>query len=215
MIDIMKHVTFNQVKGIFGFDGSSNIGKIMFPAVQAAPSFSSSFPFIFGGKKDVTCLIPCAIDQDPYFRMTRDVAPVLKFKKPALLHSTFFPALQGAQTKMSASDANSSIFLSDTPKQIKNKINKYAFSGGGVTVEEHREKGGNCDVDISYQYLTFFLEDDDKLAQIKKVSHDVFISSTLYNVMLVTRIDKIFCTLLLEKFSWSARNFIANENLRS
>jgi len=168
MIDIMKHVTFNQVKGIFGFDGSSNIGKIMFPAVQAAPSFSSSFPFIFGGKKDVTCLIPCAIDQDPYFRMTRDVAPVLKFKKPALLHSTFFPALQGAQTKMSASDANSSIFLSDTPKQIKNKINKYAFSGGGVTVEEHREKGGNCDVDISYQYLTFFLEDDDKLAQIKK-----------------------------------------------
>merc|ERR1712129_243270 len=89
MIDIMKHVTFNQVKGIFGFDGSTNIGKIMFPAVQAAPSFSSSFPFIFGGKKDVTCLIPCAIDQDPYFRMTRDVAPVLKFKKPALLHSTF------------------------------------------------------------------------------------------------------------------------------
>ena len=52
MIDIMKHVTFNQVKGIFGFDGSSNIGKIMFPAVQAAPSFSSSFPFIFGGKKE-------------------------------------------------------------------------------------------------------------------------------------------------------------------
>ena len=49
--------------------------------------------------KDVTCLIPCAIDQDPYFRMTRDVAPVLKFKKPALLHSTFFPALQGKQLK--------------------------------------------------------------------------------------------------------------------
>jgi len=168
MIDIMKHVTFNQVKGIFGFNDSTNIGKIMFPAVQAAPSFSSSFPFIFGGKKDVTCLIPCAIDQDPYFRMTRDVAPVLKFKKPALLHSTFFPALQGAQTKMSASDANSSIFLSDTPKQIKTKINKYAFSGGGVTVEEHKEKGGNCDVDISYQYLTFFLEDDEKLEKIRQ-----------------------------------------------
>lgn len=70
---------------------------------------------------------------------------------------------------MSASDANSSIFLTDTPKQIKNKINKYAFSGGGVTVEEHREKGGNCDVDISYQYLTFFLEDDEKLEKIRQV----------------------------------------------
>jgi len=84
------------------------------------------------------------------------------------LHSTFFPALQGAQTKMSASDANSSIFLTDTGKQIKNKINKHAFSGGGKDEKEHREKGGNCDVDISYQYLTFFLEDDEKLAKIRE-----------------------------------------------
>lgn len=60
--------------------------------------------------------------QDPYFRMTRDVAPRIGYPKPALLHSTFFPALQGAQTKMSASDANSSIFLTDTPKQLKNKV---------------------------------------------------------------------------------------------
>ena len=168
MLQIMKHVTFNQVKGIFGFNESTNIGKIMFPAIQAAPSFSSSFPFIFGDRKDITCLIPCAIDQDPYFRMTRDIAPVLKCKKPALILSKFFPALQGAQTKMSASDPNSSIFLTDTPKQIKNKINKYAFSGGGATVEEHKEKGGNWEVDVSYQYLSFFLEDDEKLEKIRK-----------------------------------------------
>ena len=51
--------------------------------------------------------------------------------------------------------------------QVKNKINKYAFSGGGATVEEHRKNGGNCDVDISYQYLTFFLKDDDKLEKIR------------------------------------------------
>ena len=63
MLQVMRHVTFNQVKGIFGFNDSTNIGKIMFPAVQAAPSFSSSFPFIFGKRRDVTCLIPCAIDQ--------------------------------------------------------------------------------------------------------------------------------------------------------
>jgi tryptophanyl-tRNA synthetase len=168
MLQIMKHVTFNQVKGIFGFDGSTNIGKIMFPAIQAAPSFSSSFPFIFGSRKDITCLIPCAIDQDPYFRMTRDIAPVLKCKKPALLLSKFFPALQGAKSKMSSSDPTSSIFLTDTPKQNKNKINKNSFSGGGATVEEHKEKGGNCEVDVSFQYLTFFLEDDDKLEKIRQ-----------------------------------------------
>ncbi|KAH1171388.1 tryptophan--tRNA ligase, cytoplasmic [Mauremys mutica] len=168
VVKVQKHVTFNQVKGIFGFTDSDCIGKISFPAIQAAPSFSSSFPQIFKDKKDIQCLIPCAIDQDPYFRMTRDVAPRIGYLKPALLHSVFFPALQGAQTKMSASDPNTSIFLTDTPKQIKTKINKHAFSGGKDTIEEHRKYGGNCEVDVSYMYLTFFLEDDDKLEQMKQ-----------------------------------------------
>lgn len=65
--------------------------------------------------------------QDPYFRMTRDVAPKLGLRKPALLHSTFFPALQGAQSKMSASDPNSSIFLTDSDEQIKSKVNKFEY----------------------------------------------------------------------------------------
>ena len=54
--------------------------------------------------------------------MTRDVAPRLKFPKCALLHSVFFPALQGSQSKMSASDVTSSIFLTDTPAEIKEKV---------------------------------------------------------------------------------------------
>ncbi|KAH8278658.1 hypothetical protein KR018_006655 [Drosophila ironensis] len=167
IIRIQKCVTFNQVKGIFGFGDSDIIGKIGFPAAQAAPAISSTFPFLFGNKK-VHCLIPCAIDQDPYFRMTRDVAPRLGFPKCALIHSTFFPALQGAKTKMSASDTNSAVYLTDTPKQIKNKINKYAFSGGRATVEEHRKLGGVPDVDVSYQLLKFFLEDDDKLQEVRE-----------------------------------------------
>ncbi len=84
----------NQVRGIFGLTPEDNIGKIAFPATQAAPSFPDSFPHIFGRRKDVRCLIPCAIDQDPYFRMTRDVAPKLGQFKPALIMSEFFPALQ-------------------------------------------------------------------------------------------------------------------------
>uniref|UniRef100_A0A915KPT4 tryptophan--tRNA ligase n=1 Tax=Romanomermis culicivorax TaxID=13658 RepID=A0A915KPT4_ROMCU len=105
---------------------------------------------------------------DPYFRMTRDVAPKLNFMKPAMVYSSFIPSLQGSQTKMSASESNTSIYLTDKPNEIKNKINKYAFSGGRDTVEEHTKYGGNCDVDISYQYLKFFLEDDAKLAEIKE-----------------------------------------------
>ena len=70
--------------------------------------------------KQLQCLL--TLFQDPYFRMTRDVAPRLGYQKPALIHSTFIPSLLGAQTKMSGSDPNSSIYLTDTPKQIKNKV---------------------------------------------------------------------------------------------
>eukprot|EP00887_Chlorella_sp_A99_P007053 scaffold2.g7053.t1 len=135
VLRIQRCVTMNQVRGIFGFTQDDIIGKIAFPAVQAAPSFADSFPLMFGSRKDIKCLIPCAIDQDPYFRMTRDVAPRLGQLKPALIESRFFPALQGESGKMSASDENSAIF-------IKGKVNKFAFSGGGATVEEHRAKGG-------------------------------------------------------------------------
>lgn len=43
------------------------------------------------------------------------------------------------------------------------QVNKYAFSGGGATVEEHRAKGANLDVDVPWKYLNFFMEDDAKL----------------------------------------------------
>lgn len=33
---------------------------------------------------------------DPYFRMARDVAPRLGYNKPALIESSFFPALQAS-----------------------------------------------------------------------------------------------------------------------
>lgn len=163
---IEKLVTASQVKGIFGFEDSDNIGKYSFPAIQAAPSFSSSFPHIFGKNSNYTCLIPCAIDQDPFFRMTRDVAPRLNLKKPAVIHSKFFPALQGSKTKMNASVAQSSIFMTDTPQQIEEKIQKYAYSGGGATLQEHREKGANLEVDVSFQYLSVFCFDDAKVKHI-------------------------------------------------
>jgi tryptophanyl-tRNA synthetase len=100
--------------------------------------------------------------------MTRDVAARLHFAKPSLIHARFLDALQGPGTKMSASVDASAIFMHDDPNKIKNKINKHAFSGGRETVEEQREKGGNAEVDVSYQYLTFFLEDDEELARIKE-----------------------------------------------
>ena len=166
VIRIQGAVTLNQVRGIFGFGDSDPIGRIAFPAVQAAPALSDSFPHIFGARKGIRCLIPCAIDQDPYFRMTRDVAPKLGHAKPALIEARFFPALQGEAGKMSASDPNSAIFVTDSAAQIKKKINKFAFSGGRATVEEHRALGADLSVDVPWAWLQFFMEDDAALAEI-------------------------------------------------
>ena len=178
IVRIWKAVTVNQVNGVFGFDGGSNLGKVAFPAVQAAPSFGTSFPRVLGGGSSnpatLACLIPCAIDQDPYFRLTRDVAHKLVPRnhplggKPALLHSKFFPPLQGAQGKMSSSDANSAVFLTDAPVEIERKIKEHAFSGGQDTKKLQEERGADLDVDVSYQWLRFFLEDDDELERIGK-----------------------------------------------
>ena len=100
--------------------------------------------------------------------MTRDIAHKLKYQKPASIYSTFFPALQGKKTKMSSSDPNSGIMVTDSAADIKRKVNKYAFSGGQATLELQKEKGADLDVDVPYQYLQFFLEDDEKLAEIKQ-----------------------------------------------
>ncbi|CAG8605964.1 6216_t:CDS:10, partial [Ambispora leptoticha] len=196
VVRIAKSITTSQSKSTFGFNDSDCIGKIHFVAIQAAPSFSNSFPQIFGTKSDIPCLIPCAIDQtNPSLATARGKAEFgahkLKYPKPSLIHAKFFPALQGPQTKMSASIDNSAIFLTDTANQIKKKINKYAFSGGGDTLELHQLNGGNPDVDVAYQYLSMFLDDDDELDNLYK---------TYKSGELMTGELKAKCIEVLQKF---------------
>ncbi|KZT20292.1 hypothetical protein NEOLEDRAFT_884254 [Neolentinus lepideus HHB14362 ss-1] len=98
----MCHVFSFATPSSTGFS-SDNIGKFSFASIQAASSFSDSFPQIFGTTPSIPRLVPCAIYQDPYFCLTRDADVKLKYPKPTVLHSKFFPSSK-AQTKMSASD---------------------------------------------------------------------------------------------------------------
>eukprot|EP01089_Gocevia_fonbrunei_P010036 TRINITY_DN2253_c0_g3_i3.p1 TRINITY_DN2253_c0_g3~~TRINITY_DN2253_c0_g3_i3.p1 ORF type:complete len:297 (-),score=69.39 TRINITY_DN2253_c0_g3_i3:16-906(-) len=168
VVRVQAHATNSKIKAIFGIKDSDNIGKTGFPVVQAAPSFQSSFKKVLGKDTERRCLIPCGIDQDPYFRMTRDVTSKLRYLKPALIHSKFLPPLYDFEHKMSASDPNSAIFLTDDKNTIKKKIFRYAASGGKDSVELHRKFGGDVNVDVSFQYLKFFLEDDAQLKQIEE-----------------------------------------------
>jgi tryptophanyl-tRNA synthetase len=114
---------------------------------------------------NIPCLIPAAIDQDPYWRgVARAVAPKLGFYKPAQIHSKFILGL-GKGGKMSASEPETAIFTVDPPEVVHKKIMK-AFTGGRATVQEQKKKGGIPDVCPIYQYYTVFLNDDKQVADI-------------------------------------------------
>jgi tryptophanyl-tRNA synthetase len=150
--EVAKKINFSNTKAVFGFTGETNVGMIFYTSLQSAPCFIEDRPV----------LIPLGVDQDPHFRITRDVAPRIGKQKPALIHNIMIPSLSGPGGKMSASDESGTVYTTDSPEAVKKKINKYAFSGGQATVEEHRRVGGNPDIDVSYQYLRIFFEPDDQ-----------------------------------------------------
>ncbi len=162
-LQVAKHMTFSTVKAVFGFQDSSNIGIIFFPAVQSVPAL---LPSAIAGKS-VPCLIPAAIDQDPYWRITRDVAPKLGYPKPAQIHSKFLPGL-GKGGKMSASMPETAIFTTDSADLADRKIMD-AFTGGRATVEEQRRLGANPDICSVYYYEYFlFMEDDKEIEELRR-----------------------------------------------
>lgn len=163
-LKVAKSISLNEAMKVFGFDMSTNIGMVEFPTREISAGFSSSYTFLEPGMQ---CLIPCAVDQDPYFRLARDKCKVIGERKPASLYLELLPDLQGTNRKMSASDQKTAIFLSDTPEEVKNKINRLAFSGGQETAEEHRKLGGSTEFDVSFQYLRYFLDDDTELERLK------------------------------------------------
>ena len=158
-IKVAKKITYSTVKATFGFNNSRNIGEIFYTSMQAAPVM---IPGSLKKNKKIPCLIPLAIDQDPHFRVARDVYPKLGYAKPAIIHGMFLPPLTGIEGKMSSSKSNVAILTTDSPKEVEKKIKKYAFSGGKETIKEHRKYGGNPDIDVSFQYLKMFFEEDDK-----------------------------------------------------
>jgi tryptophanyl-tRNA synthetase len=208
-IKVAKKITFSTIKSAFGFTDSNNIGSIFYTAMQTVPVF---LPNILK-KENRPCLIPLGVDQDTHFRISRDVVEKLGHHKPAIIHAKFMPPLEGFEGKMSSSEETSAILSIDTPEQVKKKINKYAFSGGRDTIEEHRKYGGNPDIDVAYQWLRYFEFDDKKLKKI----HDDYKSGKLLSgelkAILIEHINKFLAehqkrrkeaSKLLDKYIYKA-----------
>lgn len=162
-LEVAKRTTYSTARATFGFQDSTNIGWIFWPAIQAVPCFIHAK--LTG--ENVPVLIPAAIDQDPYWRITRDIAPKLGHYKPAQIHCRFLPGL-GRGGKMSASEPETSIFTIDPPDVVKRKIWN-AFTGGRATVAEQRKLGGDANICTIFQYFAYLFEEDDKkLAERKR-----------------------------------------------
>jgi tryptophanyl-tRNA synthetase len=180
-----RYATFNEFKAIYG---EITPGKMNASLIQAADMFHAQLPEF---ENPCPVLVPVGIDQDPHLRIARDIGNRYKENKFIQLSSTyhlFLPALSG-QGKMSSSNENSYIAMTDTEEEVKRKINKYAFSGGQATIEEHRKKGGNPDIDVSYQYLKMFFEPDDK--KLKQIHDDYKSGKLLTGELKAILIEKI------------------------
>jgi len=186
VLKVARKINFSWVRAVFGFNEQTNIGMVFFPAIQIVPT-------LFEKRR---CLIPAAIDQDPYWRIQRDISEGLGFYKAAAIHSRFLMPLTGPTGKMSASQPESAVFLTDDPKTVRKKIWQ-AFSGGQPTVELHRKLGGNPDVDVAYQWLYYFFEEDD--SRMEQIRQDYVSGKILTGELKEILIEKV--QRFLEDFS--------------
>lgn len=158
-IKLCPRVTLSEIKASYGYKPEDNPGMYFYPTIQSAHIL---LPMENFGFKHV--LVPIGPDEDSHIRVSRDIASRAGYNKPAILHMTFMPGTDG--TKMSKSK-NNAIFLNDNQKSLTKKANK-ALSGGQVTIDEHRKKGGNPDIDIPCIYLTKYFYDDKKSKKLVK-----------------------------------------------
>jgi len=155
-LEVAKRITYSTARATFGFQDSTNLGWVFWPAVQAVPCFIHKK--LTG--ENVPALIPAAIDQDPFWRITRDIASKLGYYKPAQIHCRFLPGL-GQGGKMSASEPDTAIFTVDGPDAVKRKVWN-AFTGGKGTAAEQKKTGAEPDVCTIFQYFLYLFEENDE-----------------------------------------------------
>jgi tryptophanyl-tRNA synthetase len=153
--DFKNNTPIKSIQSIFGLNEKGNIFMYDWPVYQSVAAFWQAYPHIFGSRPAVCC-VPHAIDQDPYFRLARDVAAKMNLIKPTSIMCTFIPPITGQDGKMSSSKADATLFLTDDKETVTKKIMTLCKGGNG-----------NINEDISYEYLRYFEMDDNKLETIK------------------------------------------------
>ena len=158
-VSVSRHATYNSVRSLFGWNGSENPGMVFYMgALQSASILMPQLPE-YGGPKPV--LVPVGIDQHPYIALARDLAHKMHIHPPSELVWKFLFGLRGPNHKMSTSEPDSAIFLTDTKNDAIRKLRR-AFSGGSIVAEYQKLYGSVPEVDSAFNLLMYnFLTDDE------------------------------------------------------
>jgi tryptophanyl-tRNA synthetase len=225
VVEMQSYAKVNQIRAMFGLNelglkivdnetkptaSPCSVGMMSWPVYQSVPCLSSSFERIFGSNvnndNEIFCFVPMAVDQAPYFRLMNDYCGFKKCLKPAQIHSEFLISLEGRDSKMSSSEGMPPIYLTDDTKTIVKKINK-CFSGGKDTLKQHMEEGADLTIDVPYQWLIIFMEDDDELEKIA-MNYGPYANNEQNDGvrMKTSEVKKIMCDCIL--------NYVANHQER-
>ena len=155
---------------IMGVESSGRVNKetqkeVFSKIVESIQSLG--FSDIISNPKHGTVNIPSATSRD---KRTVKIALLELERKmggmgllaPSSTYHRFAVGMTG--DKMSSSKPKTTLFLNDDIVTAEKKIKK-SFSGGQATIEEHRRIGGDPDIDVAYQYMMYFFEEDDKFLE--------------------------------------------------
>ncbi len=155
-----QKITENEFRAIYG---SVHPAKVMSAFTQMGDILHPQL------KEAMPGVIPVGIDQAPHIRMSRDVAKRLRseygFFAPGASYNKYTSSLDGS-FKMSKNEDIGKIEIPEKDRKELEKKLKKALTGGRVTAEEQREKGGEPEKCIAFEYCkNHFIKSDEVLGE--------------------------------------------------
>ena len=166
LCDLQRRFQLRHFYDYFFTDDTLSIAELDVAFQNGCFAFPKYLSKIFPNSSEMRCLMLLRPSQVNLYRFAKEMCE----KPPMAIFGGFVPALQNGQ-KMpkvakvalaNKSVAYMSIYLKDKPNDIKNKINKNAFSGGKDSREEQREQGANLEVDIPMYFFRIFEENEEE-----------------------------------------------------
>lgn len=152
LIRLLSMTSIHVLNNVFG--EKTNVGEYFYPLYQILPCFL--------GKQ---CIVVAGKDQDPFFRLARDLARRMGHKPPILLYTKSVPGLDGSEKMSTSVPTSLPIFLTDGPDTIRSKIAKVKKVGAG-SLDELFEHGSNVANDTLYDLIQLFESDHTVLSYI-------------------------------------------------